>query len=177
MWDQPLDYVHYRERADRRPLHAFLATWVLEASEPADVVDRFRLAVYRARFDRPAATDRAAVLAEAADISDISDTALLVRLATEAGADGARLRDVFASPAEQAAARADLATAWADARSEYEIFGVPTIEWPGATPFYLRLERQISPGDEALDLLKRLVSLRGGAPYDLDIKLPEHIRG
>jgi DSBA-like thioredoxin domain len=160
LWDQPLDYIHYRERQDRRPLHAFLATWVLEATESNEVVDRFRLAVYRARFDEG---------------SDIADIELLVRLADEAGGDGQRLRHALSSAAEQASARADLATAWRDARSEYRIFGVPTLEWPGATPFYIRLERPIAPGDEAVELLERLESLRAGAPYIREIKLPERV--
>lgn len=160
LWEQPLDYVHYRERPDRRPLHAFLATAVLEAFEDPEVVDRFRLAVYRARFD---------------DKADISDVDLLVRLAGEAAADTRRLGNAMADEAALIGARAGLASSWADARSTYEIFGVPTLEPAGARPFYLRLERLVEPGAEAVDLLDRVIGLRRDASLVLELKLPERI--
>ena len=94
LWEQPLDYVHYRERQDRRPLHAFLATAVLEASEEPAVVDRFRLAVYRARFD---------------DKADISDVDLLARLAGEVGADARGLASALADDTALTTGRTGLA--------------------------------------------------------------------
>lgn len=157
LWEQPLDYVHYRERQDRRPLHAFLATALLEEFEGPAVVDRYRLAVYRARFD---------------DHADISDVDVLVRLATDAGADDRRLADALHDEASLSATRAGLAQAWWDARSEYEIFGVPTLQPLGERPFYLRLERAVEAG-EAADLLDRLIGLRRDAPLVLEVKLPE----
>jgi hypothetical protein len=157
LWEQPLDYVHYRERRDRRPLHAFLATALLEGSEGPAVVDRYRLAVYRARFD---------------DRADISDVDLLVRLAAGAGADDRRLAAALHDEPSLSAARAGLAQAWSDARSEYEIFGVPTLQPLGERPFYLRLERAVEAG-EAADLLDRLIGLRRDAPLVLEVKLPE----
>jgi predicted DsbA family dithiol-disulfide isomerase len=160
LWEQPLDYIHYRERQDRRPLHAFLATAVLEASEEPDVVDRFRLAVYRARFDAKA---------------DISDVDLLVRLAGVAGADDRHLARAMADEAALTAARAGLATAWTEARSTWEIFGVPTLEPAGARPFYLRLERLVVPGSEEIDLLERIMGLRREASLVLELKLPDPI--
>jgi predicted DsbA family dithiol-disulfide isomerase len=160
LWEQPLDYVHYRERQDRRPLVAFLATGLVEGTEPADVLERFRLAVYRARFD---------------DKADISDVALLVRLAAGAGADGRRLAGAMADEAALIAPRASLARAWSDARSTYVIFGVPTIEPAGERPFYLRLERPVEPGQEAQDLLDRVLGLRRDAPLVLELKLPEPV--
>lgn len=160
LWEQPLDYVHYRERPDRRPLQAFLATAVLEASEEPDVLDRFRLAVYRARFDAKA---------------DISDIDLLVGLATEAGGDAKRLARAMADEAALTAARAGLAAAWADARATWEIFGVPTLEPAGARPFYLRLERLVEQGHEAAELLDRVIGLRRDAPLVLELKLPEPV--
>ncbi len=160
LWEQPLDYVHYRERQDRRPLAAFLATAVLEGAEAPDVVERFRLAVYRARFDEQA---------------DISDVALLVRLAAAVGADGPRLASAMADEAALAAPRAGLARAWSEARSTYEIFGVPTIEPAGEPPFYLRLERAVESGLEAEDLLDRVLGLRREASIVLEIKLPEPV--
>jgi hypothetical protein len=160
LWEQPLDYVHYRERPDRRPLHAFLATALLEASEDPAVVDRFRLAVYRARFD---------------DKADISDVNLLVRLAADVGADAPGLASALADEQALAGGRAGLATAWADARSTWEIFGVPTLQPDGEPPFYLRLERRVSPGTEAIELFDRVIALRRDAPLVLELKLPEPV--
>lgn len=160
LWEQPLDYVHYRERQDRRPLAAFLATALVEETESAGVVERFRLAVYRARFD---------------DKVDITDVALLVRLAAGAGADGGRLASAMADEAALAAPRAGLATAWSEARSTYAIFGVPTLAPAGERPFYLRLERRVEPGREARDLLDRVLGLRRDAPLVLELKLPDPV--
>lgn len=160
LWEQPLDYVHYRERQDRRPLHAFLATAILEASEEPAVVDRFRLAVYRARFD---------------DKADISDVDLLIRLAGEAGADARGLAAALAHEAALTGARAGLATAWAEARATWEIFGVPTLQPDGEPPFYLRLERLVSGGTEAVGLLDRVIGLRRDAPLVLELKVPEPV--
>lgn len=161
LWEQPLDYRHYRERQDRRPLHAFLATAVLEALEAPAVVDRFRLAVYRARFD---------------DGADISDVDLLVRLAAAAGADGPRLAGAMADESALREGRAVLADAWREARSEYEIFGVPTLQPRNEWPFYLRLERPVAPA-EAADLLERIVGLRRDAALIVEIKLPDRTPG
>jgi hypothetical protein len=160
LWEQPLDYVNYRERQDRRPLAAFLATGLVEEMESAGVVERFRLAVYRARFD---------------DKADISDVGLLVHLAAATGADDRRLASAMADETALAAPRAGLARAWRDARSTYAIFGVPTIEPAGERPFYLRLERSAEPGKEAQDLLDRVLGLRRDAPLVLELKLPEPV--
>jgi hypothetical protein len=159
LWDQPLDYVHYRDRQDRRPLHAFLATALLETFESPDVVDRYRLAVYRARFD---------------DGADISDLDVLVHLAALVGADERRLAGSFGREDALTDARASLASAWRDARSEYAIFGVPTLQPAGERPFYLRLERPVEPA-AAVELLDRLVALRRDAPEVIEIKLAERI--
>lgn len=160
LWEQPLDYVHYRDRQDRRPLAGFLATAVLEGAEAPEVVERFRLGVYRARFD---------------DKADITDVGLLVRLATAAGADGPSLASAMADETALAAPRAGLAQAWSDARTAYTIFGVPTIEPAGEPPFYLRLERAVEPGLEAQDLLDRVLGLRREASIVLELKLPEPV--
>lgn len=157
LWEQPLDYVHYRERQDRRPLAAFLATAVLEELEPPAVIDRFRLAVYRARFD---------------DLADISDVDRLVRLAADAGADGRRLARAMGDAPSLTAARAELAQAWHDARSQYAIFGVPTLQPSGERPFYLRLDRPVEPA-AARDLLDRVIGLRRDAPLVIELKLPD----
>jgi hypothetical protein len=159
LWEQPLDYLHYRERQDRRPLHAFLATALIEATEAPAVVDRFRLGVYRARFD---------------DHADISDVDLVVRLAAAAGADGQRLGRALADEEALGEARAGLATAWREARSEYEIFGVPTLQTPGGRPFYIRLDRAVAPG-EAVGLLDRVMGLRRDAPLVIELKLPDPV--
>jgi predicted DsbA family dithiol-disulfide isomerase len=60
------------------------------------VVDRFRLAVYRARFD---------------DKADISDVDLLARLAGEVGADARGLASALADDTALTTGRTGLATA------------------------------------------------------------------
>ena len=162
LWEQPLDYLQYRGRQDRRSLAGFLATALLEATEAGPVVDRFRLAVYRARFEEQA---------------DIADLELLERLAEGAGADAAHLAAAVTSDAALGAARATIADAWRDARAEWAIFGVPTLQPAGEPPFYLRLERAVAPGAEALELFARLLDLRRAAPFVVEIKLPERADG
>lgn len=157
LWEQPLDYIHYRERQDRRPLAAFLATAIIEVAEPLDVVRRFRRGVYAARID------------ERADISDIG---VLEAAAAAAGAGPNRVRDGLADPGTVAAARARIAGDWAAARADFAIFGVPTLRIGPARPFYLRLARQVEPAAGG-DLLRALVAFRAAAPDVLELKLPE----
>ncbi len=162
LWEQPLDYAHHRERPDRRSLAAFLATALLEdraearAIEP-EVVVRFRLAVYRARFD---------------DGADISDPGVLRLAATEAGVPADVVATGLHDDAVQARARARLAADWAVTRGEGGVFGVPTLILPDDRPVYLRLARE-PEGAEAGDLLRRLVELRRAAPWLLELKLAE----
>jgi hypothetical protein len=157
LWEQPLDYEHYRGRQDRRALQSFLVTALLEADEVREVVSRFRLAVLDARFREEA---------------DLSDLALLRRVAADAGADAARLEAALADPVRVAAARERIADDWHRARGEYLIFGVPTLRLAEGAPFYLRLERE--PGrEEAVGLFDRLIELRRAAPFVLELKVPE----
>lgn len=157
LWEQPLDYEHDRERQDRRALLAFLVTALLETWESPEVLGRFRLAMLDARF---------------AEKLDISDPALLHRLAADAGADVARLDAALADPDQVATARARIADDWREAHSEYEIFGVPTLRLAEGAPFYIRLERELT-ADEAIGLFDRLVDLRWAAPFLLELKVPE----
>ena len=157
LWEQPLDYGHYRGRQDRRALPSFLVTALLEADEMPEVVSRFRLAVLDARFR------------EAADLSDL---ALLRRVAADAGADAARLEAALADPVRVATARKRIADDWREARSEYLIFGVPTLRPHEGAPFYLRLERGPGP-EEAVGLFDRLIELRRAAPFLVELKVPE----
>lgn len=159
VWEQPLDYEHYRGRPDRRPLAAFIATCLLDADEPADVVRRFRRAVYRARFDARA---------------DISDPVVLERIAIEAGAPPGRIADGLADPAAQAAARDRIGADWAYLRSEYATFGVPTIRLPGDRPFYLRLKRAVARADRS-GLFDAVLAFRRLAPDVVEIKFPDPV--
>jgi hypothetical protein len=163
IWEQPLDYEHYRGRPQRRALAAFLATEVLAAAETPDVMRRFREAVYAARFDR---------------LVDISEPATLARAAAQAGAgsagaNGDLLRAALADETTLVRARRKLAEDWAAAREPWAIFGVPTLQLPGDAPVYVRLEREPEPGPEAIDLLRRLVELRAAAPFLIEVKRPE----
>lgn len=166
IWEQPLDYEHYRGRPQRRALAAFLATEVLATTESPATMCRFREAVYAARFDR---------------LADISDPAVLARAAASAGAGSAGahgeiLQAALGDESTLARARRKLADDWAAARAEWLIFGVPTFQFPEGAPFYLQLERAPEPGAESEDLLRRLVDLRTAAPYLIELKVPERSR-
>ena len=100
---------------------------------------------------------------------------LLVRLAGDAGADARGLAGAFADEAALTAGRAGLATAWADARATWEIFGVPTLQPDGEPPFYLRLERLVAGGTEAVSLLDHVMGLRRDVPLVLELKLPDPV--
>jgi hypothetical protein len=163
IWTQPLDYEHYRGRQDRRGLAALLATELLAAAEEPGVVARFRAEVYAARFDRTADIADPATLAAAAVAAG----------ATSAGNGGGALLAALADETALTPARARLAADWAAARAEWEVFGVPTLQFEGDAPIYLRLEREPDPGAEAVDLLDRLVGLGRAAPYVLEVKRPE----
>ena len=146
---------------------AFLATEVLAAAETPDVMRRFREAVYAARFDR---------------LVDISAPATLARAAAQAGAgsagaNGDLLRAALGDETTLVRARRKLADDWAAAREPWAIFGVPTLQLPGDAPIYVRLEREPEPGPEAIDLLRRLVELRGAAPFLIELKRPERAGG
>ncbi|MBF8289394.1 MAG: DSBA-like thioredoxin domain, partial [Chloroflexi bacterium] len=159
LWEQPLDYIQYRERQDRRSLAAFLATAIVEANEARGVAARFRRAVYEARFQ---------------DRADISDLMLLDSLAAAAGAAAGRVADGFSRPAELATARVRIADDWAAARSSFAIFGVPTLGVGGARPFYLRLAGPVEPADGPA-VLDALLDFRSEVPGVLELKLPEPI--
>ena len=155
VWEQPLDYLHYRGRQDRRPLAPFLVSALVEAIAPGGPVATFRRLVLDARFD---------------ERRDITDLELLAALARAAGVDAERLDAALRDPHAVAAARERIAADWRLARSDYLVFGVPTLRFPGDAPFYLRLARRLEPG-EAEAFLDRLVALRGAAPFVLELKL------
>jgi len=159
LWEQPLDYAHYRERQDRRPLAAFLSTAIVEATETVEAAGRFRLGVYAARFE------------QAADISDLD---VLEAIASAAGVGRGRVSEALADPATERAARQRIADDWAAARTDYATFGVPTLRIDGAAPFYLRLSRPVEPpaGPAFLDAL---LAFRAAAPDVLELKLPDPV--
>jgi predicted DsbA family dithiol-disulfide isomerase len=155
LWEQPLDYRHYRERQDRRPLAPFLAMAHVEAVESPEVIRRFRLAVFGARFD---------------DQDDITSLGRLTSALDAAGGDGQRLKDRFEDAAADVAARVRISTDWAAARSEFEIFGVPTIRLEGARrPYYLRLEQRLAVA-EGREFWARFREIVEESPYLLEIK-------
>ena len=155
LWEQPLDYRHYRDRQDRRPLAPFLAMTHVEAVESADVAARYRLGVFALRFD---------------EHEDITDIGRLAHALTEAGGDGHRLKERFDDAAADVAARVRIATDWEDARRDFLVFGVPTLRLEGVTrPYYLRLEQRLTPADGRA-FWDRFVGLLVEAPYLLEIK-------
>ena len=157
LWEQPLDYAHYKERPHRRTLAAFLSTALLEAAGPPEVVDRFRLALYAARFE---------------DRADISDMAVLAAAAEIAGAGADKLERAFADPGAVARARERIADDWAAAQSPWRVFGVPTLTIGVAPPAYLRLAGPV-PAEDGPHLLDALLNLREVAPGLLELKRPE----
>jgi hypothetical protein len=159
IWEQTLDYAQYRDRQDRRSLAAFLATAVLEASEPGDVGRRFRRAVYAARFD---------------DRADISDLVVLERAAGAAGVGPGRLASLLGDQATVNGARQRIADDWAAARSPYLVFGVPTLLMDGRPPAYMRLAAPI-PAADGLAFLNAFRAFREAAPTVIEIKEPDAI--
>ena len=159
LWEQPLDYAHYRERQDRRPLAPFLATAIVEATETAEIAGRFRLGVYAARFEQRA---------------DISDLDVLEAIAAAAGMARGQLAERFDHPALDRDARGRIAEDWAAARAEYAVFGVPTLRIEDGAPFYLRLAAPVEAGAGAA-FLDALLAFRAAAPDVLELKLPERV--
>jgi hypothetical protein len=160
IWEQPLDYEHYQGRQDRRALHAFVAIVLAERLAPVGAVDRFRLLVSRARHGLG---------------RDVTERAFLLELAEEAGVDARALAELLDDEDAQAWARRRIADDWADARAEYEIFGVPTLRLDGVAPFYLRLER-VPRGEDARELLDSIRGFGRRLPQVLEIKVPERVK-
>ena len=162
LWEQPLDYAHHRGRQDRRSLAAFVVTAIVEelASDgrvASEAVPAFRLGVYRARFDEGL---------------DITDEEILRAIAIDAGAPAGDLDGALADGAAVERARVRIAEDWAASRARAAVFGVPTLILPDDQPLYMRIAREPS-GDEALDLLRRIVELRRTVPWLLELKLVE----
>lgn len=157
IWEQPLTYVHHQGRADRRALAAFLAILLAERIGGVDEVDRFRLLVSRARHGLG---------------RDVTQREFLVELAAEAGVDVDALRGLLDDEFALDWARRRIADDWAEARREYEVFGVPTLRVPGVAPFYLRLER-VPRGADGRELLESFRAFRERLPQVLEIKVPE----
>jgi predicted DsbA family dithiol-disulfide isomerase len=160
IWEQPLDYEHYQGRPERRALAAFLAILLAERVAPVEAVDRFRLLVSRARHGLG---------------RDVTERSFLLELAGEAGVDARALNRLLDDDAAQAWARQRIADDWADARAEYEIFGVPTLRLYGVPPFYLRLER-VPRGEDARELLESIRGFARRLPQVVEIKVPERTR-
>ena len=159
LWEQPLDYLHYRERQDRRPLAAFLAMAIFEATETAEVAGRFRLGVYAARFEQAA---------------DISDLEVLEAISVAVGMARGELRGRLDDPSLDRAARGRIADDWAAGRAEFAVFGVPTLRIAGGVPFYLRLAGPVA-ADAGAGFLDALLAFRDAAPDVVELKQPEAV--
>lgn len=160
IWDQPLDYEHYQGRQDRRALPAFVAIVLAERVAPVVSVDRYRLLVSRARHGLG---------------RNVTEREFLLELADEAGVDARVLGRLLEDEDALVWARARIAADWADARGEFEIFGVPTLRIEGVAPFYLRLER-VPRGEHAHELLESIRAFGVRLPQVLEIKVPERSR-
>lgn len=160
LWDQPLDYEHYRGRQERRPLASFLVTAHLETAAPSCLAP-FRRLVYEARFDEG---------------RDIASVEVVAELAGRAGASAAEAAAFLADPGRQVEARARIRDDWMAARDDYATFGVPTLRLDGRRPFYLRLAA-VPSGEEARELWERLTVLDERAPYLVELKRPDPVPG
>jgi hypothetical protein len=159
LWEQPLDYRHWKDVPEKRPLLPFMAMAIVEAGEPVQVARDFRLSLYLAKFDF------------GKDLSDIDVVEVAGRMS---GVAEGRIRAGIADPAVSAAARARIAADFGLARSEYEIFGVPTIRLDGDRPIYVKLAGMV-PADAAPRLLETLLAVRAERPEILELKLPDPI--
>jgi predicted DsbA family dithiol-disulfide isomerase len=157
IWEQPLDYVHYRDRPDRRGLAAFLATAVVEAGLDGDAARRLRRAIYEARFETAL---------------DISDPDVLDAAGVTAGLPVGWIRGALLDDARTGPARERLARDWAAARSPFLVFGVPTLAFADEAPVYLRLEAAVPPS-EGTAFLDALRAFRRAAPGVLELKQPD----
>lgn len=159
LWDQPLDYRHWKDVPEKRPLLSFLAMAIVEATQPADVAQAFRLTLYMAKFDFG---------------KDISDLEVVEQAARMSGVTPGRIQAALADPVQEAAARARIAADWALARGEYEIFGVPTLRLDGGRPTYTRLGEAVSAADGPR-LLETLRAVRLGPPEILELKVADPV--
>jgi predicted DsbA family dithiol-disulfide isomerase len=159
IWEQPLDYAHYRDRADRRALAAFLATAIVEATGEPGVANRFRRAVYAARFE---------------DHLDISEIAVLDTAGVASGLPAGWVGEALRDEARTTHARQQLADDWAAARSSYLVFGVPTLVVADEAPVYVRLAATIPPSEGAA-FLRAFRAFRKAAPGVLELKEPDRV--
>ncbi len=161
IWEQPLDYEHHRGRPERRSLAAFLVTALAEDSAPETTRDelaaRLRTAIFAARHEEGL---------------DISDPAVLDRIAAAVGFPPGWAVRRLADSSAVAAARARIAADWAVSRSPFRLFGVPTLILDEAPPLYLRLARPPTP-EEGERLLEWLAARTAELPFVLELKLPE----
>ena len=160
LWEQPLEYEHYQGRQDRRALPAFIAILLAERIAPVGIVDRYRLLVSRARHGLG---------------RDVTDHEFLLELADEAGVDARALGRLLDDEGALRWARRRIADDWAEARADYEIFGVPTLRLDGVPPFYLRLER-VPRGEDARELLESIGGFGRRLPQVVEIKVPERVK-
>lgn len=161
IWEQPLDYEHYRGRPDRRSLAAFLVTALAETATGTDpdpeLLRRLRGAIFAARHE---------------ERLDISDPAVLDQIAANVGYPPGWALTQLAEEAAVAAARARIAADWAASRSPFRLFGVPTLVLDETRPVYLRLARVPTP-EEGERLLEWLAARAAELPFVLELKLPE----
>jgi protein-disulfide isomerase-like protein with CxxC motif len=137
-----------------------VAILLAERIAPVTAVDRYRLLVSRARHGLG---------------RDVTEREFLLELAGEAGVDARELERLLEDEDALRWARARIADDWADARGEFEIFGVPTIRVDGVPPFYLRLER-VPRGEHAHELLESIRAFGQRLPQVLEIKVPERAK-
>jgi protein-disulfide isomerase-like protein with CxxC motif len=157
LWDQPFDYRHFRDMPDRRPLLPFLAMAIVEAIEPPTVIRAVRLSMYMARFDFG---------------KDLSDIEVIEQVAAMGGVAPRRLRAAIEDPVRQAEARSRIESDFRLARSDYAVFGVPTLRFAGDRPVYIRLERMVR-FEDGPPLLDTIRAVRASPPGILELKLPE----
>jgi predicted DsbA family dithiol-disulfide isomerase len=142
VWDAP-----EAERVKGR-----LAFAAAEAARRQDAFEAFRMPLLLARHR---------------DRLDIDQPEVVERIAVDSGLDLARFREDLADPAilEPLAIDHRLAVA------EHGVFGTPTFVFAGGEAAYVRLSEPVE-GEDAAEVLDRLLSVGAAEPRILEIKRP-----
>lgn len=106
------------------------------------------------------------------DRLDLDDSAVVERVATDAGLDMRRFAADMAAPDILEGVARD----YREAVGQHGVFGTPTFVFAGGASAYVRLAEQVDDG-AALEVFDRLVSIVADEPRILEIKRPPKSSG
>ena len=144
VWEQPDDY----------PSRGLLALRAGEAArrQGPEAFRRFLLALFSARHERR---------------RDLTDRAVVLDVAHEAGLDGARFQRDLADPALKEA----IARSHTEAVERFGVFGVPTFVFPSGASAFLKMLQP--PEEDAVGTFRALVEVMGKRLYIGEVKRPQ----